>query len=215
MIRLSGITVQYSDTTPFQDADFEFEPGATAVMGPSGSGKTTLLRLIAGTQRPDSGAVTINGEPVQNASWNSTGDPRVSLIHQDYRLVPFLTVGQNISLAAELRGMDISKNEVVEALEMVGLPPVLADRLPRTASGGEQQRVAIARALVAKSSVLLADEPTGALDAQNSRVITRILTSVAHEHGLCVVVATHDQAVADELDRVLRLHGSAYASAGG
>lgn len=205
MIELDRVTVEYSDATPLAKVTVRLEPGCTAVMGPSGSGKSTLLRVIAGQQQPTAGAVAIDGVAVAAASWRSSSDPRVSLIHQDYRLVPFLTVEQNLLLAAELRGVDRSADDVAGALDRVALPAGMRSRLPRTMSGGEQQRVAIARALMTGAPVVLADEPTGALDEGNTDRVTEVLVALGRTERLVIVVATHDLGVARRMDRCLRL----------
>jgi putative ABC transport system ATP-binding protein len=205
MITLDNVTVKYPDVTPLDEVDLTFGPGTTAVMGPSGSGKSTLLRVIGGMQRPVAGVVAIDGVEVAVASWRSAGDPRVSLIHQDYRLVPFLTVEQNMLLAAELRGVRRAGADVGTMLERVGLPSSMGRRLPTKLSGGQQQRVAIARALLAGTPVLLADEPTGALDVDNTERIADILVELGRRDGLVVVVATHDPRVAERLDHRVQL----------
>ncbi|MFI7331521.1 ABC transporter ATP-binding protein [Micromonospora aurantiaca (nom. illeg.)] len=205
MITLEQVTVEYPDVTPLDSLNLTLSPGTTGVMGPSGSGKSTLLRLIAGIQAPTSGVVSIDGTAVVTASWRSAGDARVSFIHQDYRLVPFLTVEQNMLLAAELRGVSRSRADVGAMLGRVALPVSMRDRLPATLSGGQQQRVAIARALMAGTSVILADEPTGALDVDNTERVTDILVDLGHQERLMVVVATHDPDVARRLDRRLEL----------
>jgi ABC-type lipoprotein export system ATPase subunit len=213
MITLDHVTVQYPEVTPLDEVDLTFGRGTTAVMGPSGSGKSTLLRVISGMQRPAAGGVAIDGVAVAAASWRSAGDPRVSLIHQDYRLVPFLTVEQNMLLAAELRGVRRSRADVGATLDRVGLPSSMGRRLPTRLSGGQQQRVAIARALLAGTSVLLADEPTGALDVDNTVRIADILVELGRRDGLVVVVATHDPRVAERLDHRVRLAGGKLVAA--
>ena len=208
-IEFDRVTVKYADATPLNELSLTLGSGSTAIMGPSGSGKSTLLRLIAGSQAPSTGVVTIDGTVVKRASWSSAGDSRVALIHQDYRLVPFLTVRQNLLLAAELRGMIRPEADVKSIIDKVRLPASMAGRLPTTLSGGEQQRVSIARALMANASIVLADEPTGALDAKNSVEITELLAGLGKNEGLSVVVATHDLSVAERLDRCLSLnHGT-------
>ncbi|MFT3971495.1 MAG: ABC transporter ATP-binding protein [Micropruina sp.] len=204
MLDIDEVSVEYGPTPVLKDVSLEFPPGSTALMGPSGSGKSTLLRVMAGKQAPTAGMVTINGSPVERASWRSSGDARIAMVFQDYRLVPFLTVADNIALAAEARQRPISDEEIRAAMARVGLAPEMADRAPTSLSGGEQQRVAIARALVTGAEVILADEPTGALDTKNSRRVSEILKSLGDE-GLTVVVATHDEAVAATLDRTIRL----------
>ena len=215
MIKVEHVTVEYSDARPLHDLSLSLAAGSTtAVMGPSGSGKSTLLRLIAGIQAPTAGTIRIDGTPVSLASWRTASDPRVSVIHQDYRLVPFLTVRQNLLLAAELRGLRRSDADAAAVLSKVGLPAAMRDRLPTTMSGGEQQRVAIARSLMAATPVILADEPTGALDVENTHRVADILLDLGRSEGLVIVVATHDPSVAQRLDHCLRLsHGEMTYSA--
>jgi ABC-type lipoprotein export system ATPase subunit len=206
MITLSRVSVEYGDgAKPLDDVSHTFRTGTTAVTGPSGSGKSTLLRLIAGLQNPTAGTVEIDGEPVGRASWFSAGDPRVSVIYQDYRLVPFLTVAQNLSLAVESRGAKSTPDQVEAALTRVGLPSSMGDRLPGSMSSGEQQRVAIARALAVGSPVLVADEPTGALDAENTARVTDVLLGLGQNGDLTVIVATHDLSVAERMDQRVNL----------
>lgn len=205
MISVEDLTVAYGDVTPLDGLTAQLGPGPTAVMGPSGSGKSTLLRVIAGLQPPSSGLVAIDGTPPRQASWRSGGDPRVALIHQDYRLVPFLTVEENLRLAAEVRGEDLRDEEVGERLAAVRLEHLDRDRLPGTLSGGEQQRLAIARALGPGVSVLLADEPTGALDAENTAVVADLLVGLGATRGVQVILATHDASVAERAAVVFRV----------
>jgi putative ABC transport system ATP-binding protein len=173
------------------------------LVGPSGSGKSTLLRIIAGLQKPSEGFVEINSQRV-TCSKPGKGDARVSLIHQDYRLIEFLTVAENLRLGAEARGRPATDVMVADVLALVGLSK-FERRMPLTLSGGEQQRVAIARTLMAGPDVILADEPTGALDPANTEAITTVLVRLAAELGTIVLVATHDRQVSDALDRRLRL----------
>ncbi|WP_162598671.1 ABC transporter ATP-binding protein [Nocardioides gilvus] len=205
MISLDNVSIAYPDTKPLHGASVSFASSASAIMGPSGSGKSTLLRLIAGLQSPDGGTITIDGSPVKRPTWSTTGDTRVAMIHQDYRLIPFLSVGENIRLAAELRGISASAEGVRGALARVGLTGIGLNRRPGTLSGGEQQRVAIARALVCEVRVLLADEPTGALDEQSSRLVADCLKDLSVGGDVQVVVATHDPLVAQTLPVVYRL----------
>lgn len=213
MITLDHVTVSYPDSTPLDDVSLTIPPGSTAVMGPSGAGKSTLLRLLAGLQEPDAGHVLLDGTPVAVATWSRSSDPRVAMIHQDYRLVPFLTVRQNLLLAAELRELDRTDRDVVSALEAVTLSAEHLDRSPTTLSGGQQQRVAIARALLTDATLLLADEPTGALDARSTATVAEALARTGRLPGLTVVVATHDRNVADRMDTCITLQSGSVAAA--
>ncbi|WP_161965036.1 ABC transporter ATP-binding protein [Ornithinimicrobium cerasi] len=203
MISIDGLTVSYGSTTPLLRLSLDLATGSTAVMGPSGSGKSTLLRVLAGQQRPTEGRVLIDGTPVRPATWSGGSDPRLALVHQDYRLVPFLTAEENLLLAAELRGVGAPR-DVGMVLEEVGLDPSLAHRRPAELSGGQQQRVALARALVTDATVILADEPTGALDATSSALVAGLLRQLGRG-GRTVVVATHDVAVAAAMEHVVDL----------
>jgi ABC-type lipoprotein export system ATPase subunit len=211
------VTVTYRQgsrrATPLQSASLEIGATSVAIMGPSGSGKSTLLRVLAGLQKPDSGKIEVDDVALGKGRRIGTGDGRVSLIHQDYRLVEFLTVAENLALAAELRSVAVADADLSNALERVGLKG-FENRSPVTLSGGEQQRVAIARALVTRCSVLLADEPTGALDEENTRIVARLLRDLSQEQQMSVLVATHDRAVAGVMDRVLLLHGGSLIEAG-
>jgi putative ABC transport system ATP-binding protein len=181
----------------------------TLLMGPSGSGKTTLLLILGCMLTPSSGSVTVCGTPTSNADKETLAKIRrehVGFVFQSYHLFPTLTAAQNVQLALDIRhergGRAAKKSR--EALAMVGLEPK-TDVLPGGLSGGEQQRVAIARALVANPSVVLADEPTGALDGKNGQSIMRILADTAHERGRAVLVVTHDPRVVPYGDRIVEI----------
>ncbi len=204
MISLDGVTCDYAQCRPLEGVNLDLPTGSTAIMGPSGSGKSTLLRIIAGLQSPTAGVVLIDGSAVRVATWRKAGDPRIAMIYQDYRLVPFLTVEENLRLAGEVREREVGDADVGLALERVMLDATFKRRMPPTLSGGEQQRVSIARALVTGATVLAADEPTGALDSDNTRRITEVLAAVGQE-GMTVVVATHDPSVAAGMDQTLLL----------
>ena len=182
----------------------EVNPGESlALTGPSGSGKSTLIRVLAGLQTPDAGSVRI-GQHLLTAK-NSLRMRRreIGLVFQDYRLVPFLTAEENVVLASEVSRQPKPTAAVLDEIFMsLGLS-ALRTRACHTLSGGEQQRVAIARALAGAPSVILADEPTGALDGANSAEVANLLAGLAANYGAAVVVATHDHVVASGLDREL------------
>ncbi|WP_344112025.1 ABC transporter ATP-binding protein [Kribbella alba] len=182
---------------PLQDVSLTVGQEPTALVGPSGSGKSTLIRVVAGLQAPDQGTVSINGSAVKHRQSGGVLDPRVSVVYQDYRLVGFLTVAENLQLAAELRDAAADDATIKTLLSKVDLEG-FESRHPETLSGGEQQRVSIARALITQPQVLLADEPTGALDSANSARIAQLLLMLAKEDNVSVLVATHDEAVADQ-----------------
>jgi putative ABC transport system ATP-binding protein len=181
----------------------------TLLMGPSGSGKTTLLLVLGCMLTPSSGTVTVRGVSTIKADKEALAKMRrdhIGFVFQSYHLFPTLTAAQNVQLALDIRGE--RGREAVEkshqALRMVDLQNKI-DALPRELSGGEQQRVAIARALVANPSVILADEPTAALDSGNGQMIMRILTTIAHERGRAVLVVTHDPRVLPFADRIIQI----------
>ena len=131
----------------------------------------------------------------------------ISLVCQNYNLFPLLTVEENVTYPMLLRGVNPSQAEktVHEKLKAVGLDSSYYKRLPAMLSGGEQQRVAVARSLVSDAKIILADEPTGNLDTENSEIVFSLLQRLAHEDGYCIIVVTHDLAIADMADEVLRL----------
>ncbi len=177
-----------------------------AVMGPSGSGKSTLVNLIGGLDRPDSGTVQVAGQnlaALSGASLDRFRAESIGFVFQQYHLIPYLTALENVMLAQYFHSMT-DEQEAVEALERVGL----ADRarhLPAQLSGGEQQRVCIARALINDPKVILADEPTGNLDAVNEEIVMGLLRDL-HRQGRTLVMVTHDPVVARMADRRLELH---------
>lgn len=203
MLRCESVSVHYGEPTNptkvLDGFDLEVVQGPVAVMGPSGSGKSSLLRCISGLQLPTRGRVTVDEIPIVGG-----GDPRVSLVFQDHRLVEFLSVAQNLSLAAELRSQPLSETNLDDLLASVDLAGY-QNRMPATLSGGQAQRVAIARALSAGGRVLLADEPTGALDGRNSRRVAELLARLAQERNILIIVATHDRQVASIMHHVVHL----------
>ena len=179
-----------------------------AVMGPSGSGKTTLLSLVGGLDRPSEGLVTVDGHDVGAMKPKQLAILRrrtVGYVFQDLNLLAGLTARENVSIPLELDGRPLgeAKAAAAAALASVGLAE-LADRYPDDLSGGEQQRVAIARALVGGRRILLADEPTGALDSMTGESVMRLLRAHADGGGTAILV-THDAAHAAWADRVVFL----------
>jgi len=181
-----------------------------AIVGPSGSGKTTLLSMLGGLEKPSSGEMFVDGEPV-SAKFRDLSDYRreqVGFVFQSYNLVPHLTAMENVLLPMELGGVPRHdrKARAVELLTSVGIPAERYRHKPSRLSGGEQQRVAIARALANAPPVLLADEPTGNLDKKNAGQVIDLLRRMAKNGGLCVVLVTHNERIASEADRVVTLN---------
>lgn len=181
----------------------------TLLMGPSGSGKTTLLSILGCMLTPTSGTVRVAGEATTDADPEALAKIRrehIGFIFQSYHLFPTLTALDNVRLALDVRGesSERTKQKSKEALARVGLALKMAS-YPRELSGGEQQRVAIARAIVGNPSVVLADEPTAALDSENGRAIMAVLAEIAKDHGRGVLVVTHDPRIVPFADRIVRI----------
>ena len=188
-----------------QGVECRFRAGeVAAVVGPSGSGKTTLLSIMAGLDRPSGGEVLVDGKKLSEMDLDDYRRQYVSVIFQAFHLFPLLTVLENVCFPLELLGAGEkdAREQARRNLELVGIAEEKHRRYPSQLSGGEQQRVAIARALSSGAKILLADEPTGNLDGENSRNIVEILTRLAHEGGYCVVIVTHDPAIAEAADAV-------------
>ncbi|MFI6370286.1 ABC transporter ATP-binding protein [Streptomyces sp. NPDC050546] len=180
----------------------------TAVMGPSGCGKSTLLTMAGGLQPPDTGTVTVAGVRIDTLAETELYQHRrrhIGYVFQDYNLVRILSVAENVALPAELDGMSRRKAraQAREALASVGMDEY-ADRYPDSLSGGQQQRVALARAFSGGRGLILADEPTGALDSDSAAQVLDSLQSLVRSGATCVIV-THDEAVAARADRVVRM----------
>ena len=181
-----------------QNVSAELETGKMyAILGPSGSGKTTLLSLLGGLDVPTQGSVLFDGEDIAAKGLEHHRRNHISLIFQSYNLIDYMTPVENVRLTAKLDAAPI--------LERLGLKQDETQRNVLKLSGGQQQRVAIARALASDAPVILADEPTGNLDADTAEEITAILKESAHAFGKCVVVVTHDRDVAKQADVVLEI----------
>src|SRR6202167_2481034 len=183
------------------------DPGEwIAIMGPSGSGKSTLVNLIGCLDRPSSGEIWLDGEDVARISpseLNRVRAEKIGFVFQQFHLIPYLTALENVMLAQYFHSMT-DEQEALEALERVGLKQ-RAHHVPSQLSGGEQQRVCIARALINDPKIVLADEPTGNLDAMNEEIVLRLLRDL-HQQGRTIVMVTHDPVVARLADRRIELH---------
>lgn len=211
LIELKQLTKQFGtgarQVTAVEDVSLSVErPEFVAIMGASGSGKSTLLHLIGGLTRPTAGEVWVSGVSVgslKDSQLTRFRRQQVGIIFQAFNLVPTLTAADNIELPV-LAGGTAGPLGVDAALELVGMSGRRSHR-PDELSGGEQQRIAIARALMTSPPILLADEPTGNLDSENSRRICELLQNLQREHNRTVVVVTHEPEVAMWSDRVLVL----------
>jgi putative ABC transport system ATP-binding protein len=179
----------------------------TLLMGPSGSGKTTLLSILGCMLSPTQGTVRVRGESIEGKGSEELAKLRrdhVGFVFQSYHLFPTLTAADNVRLALDVRGEggNLARNRTREALAKVGLSQKVSS-YPRELSGGEQQRVAIARAVVGSPSVVLADEPTAALDGENGKAIMTILANIAKAPDRGVLVVTHDPRLVAFADRII------------
>ncbi len=194
----------------FRDLDLNIERGEfVALMGPSGSGKSSLLHLLAGLDRPTSGSVSVDGATVSGMSEKALSAWRshhVGFIFQFYNLLPVLTAFQNVELPLLLTNLskDRRAEQVKLALDIVGLSDRM-DHYPRQLSGGQEQRVAIARAVVSDPTLILADEPTGDLDAKSAQDVLTLLQRLNSELGKTIVMVTHDAHAAERAKTTLHL----------
>ena len=190
-------------------------PGeAIGLVGPSGSGKSTLLMIMAGLERADSGSVAIDGHPLQGMSEDALAQfrgARVGIVFQAFHLIPTMNALENVAAPLELTGAKDAFARARDELAAVGL----ADRTkhyPAQLSGGEQQRVALSRALVTRPSLLIADEPTGNLDAETGAAIVELLFDLQRRRGATLVLVTHDSALAARCTRVVRMRSGVIES---
>lgn len=209
LISATGLRKTYGSVIAVGGVDLTVRHGEfVAVVGRSGSGKSTLLNLLAGLDAPDEGDLRFRGEPLPDdeeglAAWRAD---HVGLVFQSFHLIPTLSAIENVALPLYPRGLRPAerRERAAARLEQVGLAH-RSDHRPAQLSGGEQQRVAIARALVADPELLLADEPTGNLDSSTGEEILALFERIRDENELALVVITHDEKIAADADRRLRL----------
>ena len=178
-----------------------------AIIGPSGSGKSTLLHILGGVDVPTSGSVVINGVDISNLDETALAIFRrrqIGLIYQFYNLIPILTVKENLTLPLLLDGRKPDERVVDDLLKTLGLTERV-NHLPNQLSGGQQQRVSIGRALINNPALMLADEPTGNLDSENSREIVSLLRKFNKENNQTVIIITHDERIAMSADRAISI----------
>jgi putative ABC transport system ATP-binding protein len=211
MLRCASLTKSYLSggrrLTVLKDISFSVEAGAfVAIVGPSGSGKTTLLGLLAGLDRPTAGTVHLDGDDLGALDEERLARVRgekIGFVFQSFQLLPTLTARENVQVPLELRG-EPAAHRAAELLDRVGL----GDRghhYPAQLSGGEQQRVALARAFSTRPKVLLADEPTGNLDAGTGATIIELMTELNRDLGTTLLLVTHDHDLAARARRTIRL----------
>ena len=192
-----------------REVNAAFEAGKMyAITGPSGSGKSTLLSLLTGMETPSEGSIVCEGERLADMDLDAYRREKIAFVFQAYQLLPLLTARENVCLPMEMQGTPTSEAAArAEALlTSVGLPESLHRRFPGNLSGGEQQRVGIARSLASGAKVILADEPTGNLDDENTAAIMALLRRQVTDRGYCVIIVTHDPEVAAACDVCYRMH---------
>lgn len=185
--------------------DLEIERGEFCVLlGPSGSGKSTLLNIIGGIDGADEGSITIDGEQLEDMTEKKLSLYRrkhLGYIFQMYNLIPNLTLRENIEIGAYLSNRPLDVDELMQTLGIYEHQ----NKLPNQLSGGQQQRTAIGRAIVKNPDILLCDEPTGALDYKTSKEILKLIETVNHKYGNTIIMVTHNDAIKDMADRVVKL----------
>lgn len=190
------------------NVSFSVEKGEfVAIIGPSGSGKSTLLHILGGVDVPTKGSVVINQTDISNLDETALAifcRRQIGLIYQFYNLIPILTVQENLTLPLLLDGRKPDEKQISTLVKRLGLENRL-DHLPNQLSGGQQQRVSIGRALVNNPALMLADEPTGNLDSENSKEIISLLRQFNKDFNQTVIIITHDEKIANSADRVITI----------
>jgi len=215
-IEIKGAKKQYGTgeaaVYALDGVDFSLEKGKICViLGPSGSGKSTLLNMIGGLDSLDSGGITVDGQKITGLSKKALTAYRkqnVGFIFQFYNLIPDLTVEENVQVVSEIAANPLDMDEILTALDI----EKYRYRFPRELSGGQQQRVAIARAMVKNPKLLLCDELTGALDTKSSRSVLKFIEKINSQYGTTTLIITHNEAIADLADTVVRIRDGKIAS---
>ena len=200
ILEIKNVTYNYSNSGELvlSKVNQKFEIGKFyAIIGKSGAGKSTLLSLLAGLDKPQKGQILFNGNDIEKDGYSNHRKNNISLVFQNYNLIDYLTPIENVRL--------VNKNASETIFFELGLDKSQINRNVMKLSGGQQQRVAIARALVSEAPIILADEPTGNLDADTASEIIEILKKLAKERNKCVIVVTHSKEVANSADIVLEL----------
>lgn len=210
MLKVKDLTYQYTKTERklFENANLEFDAGQLyAIVGRSGAGKTTFLSLLAGLDTPTAGTIEYQGKSIAEIGLSEYRRRYVSMVFQAYNLFDYMTATENILTALDLtsskhRG---DRKYVLGLLAKIGLDQHLADKKIGLLSGGQQQRVAIARAMCCDAQLVLADEPTGNLDEDNTAEVVNLFKKLAHEENRCVIIVTHEPEVARSCDVQIEL----------
>ncbi|MEM7739762.1 MAG: ABC transporter ATP-binding protein [Pseudomonadota bacterium] len=211
-ITLDGVSRRYGSLTIFEELNLSIEEGGSAaLLGPSGSGKSSLLHIAGLLEKPSAGEVTISGSTTAKLSDRQRTAIRretVGFVYQFHHLLPEFNARMNVMIPMLIKGLGegAAKKRAGDLLDRLGLAERLSHQ-PAQLSGGEKQRVAIARALANEPRLILADEPTGNLDQETSAKVFDLLVETQRESGMAMIVATHDEALAARLPRILRIKG--------
>ena len=196
------------------DISYGFEIGKMyAILGPSGSGKTTFLSLLAGLDSPTDGGIYYEGVNIRKKGLHNYRKKNMSLVFQNYNLLPVLNVYENIVYPIEIDGGKTDTRFVKEIIHTLGLEQKLKN-MPNNLSGGQQQRVAIARALATKPAIILADEPTGNLDSKTSMDVILLMQSISRQFHQTTIMITHNEEIAQMADRTIRIEDGKVVSGG-
>ena len=195
-----------AEVTVLKETSLSFEKGKMyALYGPSGSGKTTTLMLLGGLEEPDAGEILLDGKNIKDIGYQLLRRSLISYVFQDFLLFPYMTAIENVMVAENISRKWKAKDRRKKAesmLKKMGLTDAEMHRIVTKLSGGQQQRVAIARALVGDAEYILADEPTGNLDRENTISICGELSAIAHREGKCVIIVTHSEYIREQCDIV-------------
>ena len=219
LLELKQITLNYKNYNTsvevIKGIDLKINSGEkVAVVGKSGSGKTSLIMLMAGLEQPTSGEIIFDQQPISTFNEDQLADIRkkkIGIVFQSFYLIPNYTALENVSLILEINGIDNSKQKAEDLLVQFGLKDRL-HHFPTQLSGGEQQRVAIARSMAVKPKLILADEPTGNLDSENSQIISNLLFEYANKNQSSFVLVTHDLKFAEKCDRIIKIEDGTIVS---
>ena len=212
ILKAENLKKYYDESTipvkALDGVDISIEQGEfVAIVGTSGSGKSTLLNMLGGLDRPTSGSVTVDGKKIfelTDEELTIFRRRKIGFVFQAFNLVPVLNVYENIVLPIQLDGNSVDEKFVNQVIESLGLKEKV-ENLPNQLSGGQQQRVAIGRALITKPSIILADEPTGNLDSQNSNEVIALLKDAARRYEQTIIMITHNRVIAQSADRILQV----------
>lgn len=212
LLEIKGLCYSYEDGDSrrviYDNASASFEPGRFyAITGESGSGKTTLLYIIAGLERKYQGEVLFKGKKIEDIGLTKYRRDHVSMVFQNFNLIPYLSPVENIKVALDItkNPADKSSESIIRQLEKLGIDKKTAGRRSSLLSGGEQQRAAIGRAVASGSEIIIADEPTGNLDAQTAEQVIALFRELAHSEGKCIIMVTHNEKFAAGADEWLRI----------